>query len=125
MTVAVDVLSPFTYLTRERKESTKSEYFNGQVHPMAGATEKHNLLVANVMGEFYVQLRHDPCRFYPSDMRVKTGDSYTYPDVVIVCGTPEFDDLEKDTLLNPSVIVEVLSSSTESYDRGKKISKIS
>jgi Uma2 family endonuclease len=88
---------------------------------MAGAREAHNLLVMNLLGELREQLRSRPCRPYPSDMRVRVKSSlFTYPDVTVVCGDPQFLDERRDTLLNPDLIVEVLSPSTEAYDRGRK-----
>ena len=116
------LLTPEEYLAIERKAETKSEYFAGEIFLMAGASEKHNLIVANLVGEFRMQLKKRPCKVYPSDMRVKiqTTRLYTYPDVVVVCTEPEFEDDRNDTLLNPTLIIEVLSDSTEAYDRGKK-----
>jgi len=89
---------------------------------MAGAKREHNLIVGNVVREAGNCLKGRRCEVYPSDMRVKVSATglYTYPDVTIVCGKPEFDDEHHDTLLNPTVLVEVLSESTEAYDRGTK-----
>ena len=89
---------------------------------MAGGSERHNLIVGNVFAGFHAQLRKRPCKVYASDMRVRVSQAglYAYPDVVVICGEARFDDDQRDTLLNPSVIVEVLSDSTEGYDRGKK-----
>ncbi len=117
-------LTAQAYLAQERDAETKSEYYAGQVYAMSGASEAHNLIVWNVSGELRSRLKKRPCRGYPSDMRVKVSPTglYTYPDVTVVCGKPEFDDKRKDTLLNPTVIIEVLSESTEAYDRGKKFS---
>jgi len=116
------LLSPAEYLAIERQAERKSEYFAGEMFTMAGAIEPHNLIVTNVISELRMQLKKRPCKVYPSDMRVKIPASvlYAYPDVVVVCGKPAFEDEVKDTLLNPTVIVEVLSASTEAYDRGKK-----
>jgi Uma2 family endonuclease len=110
------------YLEIERKAEFKSEYYQGEMFAMAGAKEGHNLVVGNVHGELRQQLRPRPCRAYMSDMRVRVSPSgfYTYPDVTIVCGEPQFLDEQRDTLLNPNLIVEVLSPSTEAYDRGRK-----
>jgi Uma2 family endonuclease len=115
-------LTPEQYLEIERKAEFKSEYYQGEMFAMAGAKEAHNLIVANVIGDLHQQLRPRPCRVYPSDMRVRVspGGLYTYPDVTIVCGEPQFLDEQRDTLLNPNLIVEVLSPSTEAYDRGRK-----
>jgi len=115
-------LTPEEYLANERKAERRSEYFAGEVFAMAGAGEAHNLIVANIISELRAQFKERPCRVYPSDMRVKVSATglYTYPDVVAVCGESKFEDDLRDTLLNPSVIFEVLSESTEAYDRGKK-----
>lgn len=110
------------YLEIERKADFKSEYYEGEMFAMAGASWAHNLIVWNLVTEFGQQLRKGPCRGTPSDMRVRINPSglYTYPDVTIVCGEPQFLDERRDTLLNPNLIVEVLSPSTEAYDRGRK-----
>src|SRR5262249_3085598 len=115
-------ITPEEYLDIERKSDYKSEYFDGEMVAMTGASEKHNLIVTNVIRELSLQLKDHPCRVYPSDMRVKIPkpSSYTYPDVVVVCEESKFDDNYRDTLLNPILVVEVLSESTESYDRGRK-----
>ena len=110
------------YLEIERKAEFKSEYFQGEMFAMAGAVEAHNLLVGNLITVFNVQLRARGCRSYPSDMRVQVGKARmcTYPDVSVVCDEPQFLDNRRDNLLNPGLIVEVLSPSTEAYDRGRK-----
>ena len=117
-------LTPEEYLAIERKAEYKSEYFNGEMFAMTGASRKHNLIALNIGGELRQQLKGKPCEAYVNDMRVRIPRTrlYTYPDVVVVCGEPEFEDDFIDTLLNPTLIVEVLSESTESYDRGKKSS---
>ena len=116
------LLTPEEYLAKERKALTKSEYRDGQMHALPGASRKHNLITVNVTGEFYIQLRTRSCEVYPSDMRVKVSAAglYTYPDVIVVCDEPRFDDTHFDTLLNPTVLIEVLSPSTAAYDRGEK-----
>lgn len=110
------------YLAIERKAERKSEFYDGEMFLMAGATREHNLIVTNIVSELRNQLKGKPCETYPSDMRVRVPatETYTYPDVVVVCDEPQFDDKEFDTLLNPTLIVEVLSRSTASYDRGGK-----
>lgn len=110
------------YLRRERSAPSRSEFLNGEVFAMAGASEAHILITLNVAAELRGQLRGGPCRVYASDMRVKVAaiGLYTYPDVAVVCGDRQFEDGRRDTLLNPTVIVEVLSPSTEAYDRGEK-----
>ena len=114
-------LSPEDYLALERCAEFKSEYFDGEIFAMAGASEPHNLIVANTLSEIRQQLKKRPCRAYANDMRVKVSPTglFTYPDVVVVCGQAQFDDSQLDTLLNPILIVEVLDS-TEAYDRGRK-----
>lgn len=114
--------TPQEYLALERRAEFKSEYDNGYVNAMSGASREHNLIAGNVHGELRLQLRGRPCESYTSDMRVQAGASglFAYPDVTVVCGEPRFLDKEVDTLLNPTVIVEVLSPSTEAYDRGRK-----
>jgi Uma2 family endonuclease len=109
------------YLALERSTQQKHEYLGGEVFAMGGASEAHNVIVGNVLGELRQQLRGKPCRVYPSDLRVKVSPTglYTYPDVIVVCGTSELEQ-PGDTLLNPNLIVEVLSESSEAYDRGKK-----
>jgi Uma2 family endonuclease len=115
-------LTPEEYLEIEREAEYKSEYFQGEMFAMAGAGQAHNLLVANLVAGLHHQLRSRPCQLYPSDMRVRVPATglYIYPDVVVVCGEPQFLDEQRDTLLNPSLLVEVLSPSTEAYDRGRK-----
>ncbi|MFN8444209.1 MAG: Uma2 family endonuclease [Caldilineaceae bacterium] len=110
------------YLEQERTSPEKNEYFNGDIFAMAGASRRHNLISGNVFSSLHTQLRKRPCEVYPSDMRVKIKKTglYTYPDVVVICGKPQFEDSKKDVLLNPTVLVEVLSPSTEAYDRGDK-----
>lgn len=110
------------YLTAERRAEEKSEYINGVVTMMAGASREHNLIAGNVARELGNQLRARPCEVYPSDMRVHDpiSRSFLYPDIVVVCNEPRFLDQSVDTLLNPTIVLEVLSSSTERYDRGKK-----
>lgn len=110
------------YLIAERLAETKHEYFNGDVYAMAGASRSHTLISMNASAVLHAQLRQKTCAVYQSDMRVKVsaGGLYTYPDVVVTCGIEQFEDDHSDTLLNPVVIIEVLSPSTESYDRGQK-----
>ena len=116
------LLTPEEYLAIERRAETKSEYFAGEMFAMVGASRRHNLIAANIIRVLGNQLLDKPCHVYPSDMRVKVNATgkYTYPDVVVACEEEKFDDALNDTLLNPVVIVEVLSESTEAYDRGEK-----
>ena len=114
--------TPEEYLTIEREAEFKSEYFDGEMFAMTGASRKHNLISLNVAANLHNRLKNSSCEVYTNDMRVKVSLTglYTYPDIVIVCDTPEFEDSELDTLINPLVIIEVLSPSTENYDRGRK-----
>ena len=118
------LVSPEEYLRLERQAAYKSEYLNGEIFAMSGANRQHNLIAGNIFGELRQQLKNRPCQSYVSDMRVKVSSNglYTYPDVIVVCGEPEFEDKELDTLLNPTVLIEVLSQSTERYDRIAKTS---
>jgi Uma2 family endonuclease len=115
-------LTPEQYLEIERRAEFKSEYYQGEMFAMAGAKWNHNLIVAHLVREFDQQLRSRRCSVTPSDMRVHVSATglYTYPDVVVVCGEPRFLDGQLDTLLNPTLLAEVLSPSTEAYDRGRK-----
>ncbi len=127
---AESYLSPADYLAIERQAETKSEYFNGHVFAMTGASREHNLIAGNVLAliagnvlaGLHGQLLDRSCEVYASDMRVKVSPTgmYTYPDIVVVCGEPELEDEHFDTLLNPTLLIEVLSESTERYDRGDK-----
>ncbi len=110
-------ISPEEYLRLERQAEYKSEYVNGEIFAMTGASRKHNLVAGNIFRELS-QLKSRQCEAYVGDMRVKVTATglYTYPDVVVVCGDPKFEDKYVDTLLNPTLLVEVLSQSTERYD---------
>jgi Uma2 family endonuclease len=115
-------ITPEEYLEADRKAEFKSEYLDGQVFAMSGASRRHNLIVGKLIVALGVQLHGRPCEVYPSDMRLRVPETglYTYPDVTVVCGTPELQDGHFDILLNPTVLVEVLSESTERTDRGRK-----
>jgi Uma2 family endonuclease len=116
------LLTPAEYLAFERAAEYKHEYVGGRVYAMTGASREHNVITINVLASLHAQLCGRPCETYPSDMRVKVSETgmYTYPDVVVACGEPAFEDASVDTLLNPTAIVEVVSPSTEAYDRGEK-----
>jgi Uma2 family endonuclease len=116
------LLTPEEYLAQERKADFRSEYLRGEVFAMAGGTWGHCLIKDNLAREAGSQLRDTPCRVFTSDLRVKVTSTglYTYPDLVFVYDEPQFEDETPDTLLNPRVVVEVLSDSTEKYDRGVK-----
>lgn len=119
-------LRPMTveeYLVLDASSEEKYEYYSGYARAMTGASEKHNLITANLIIRLGIQLDDKPCRIYPSDLRVQLAahDKYVYPNVSVVCGEPDImknDGL--DTLLNPLVIFEVLSPSTAASDRGEK-----
>ena len=117
-------LTPEEYLAIERKAEYKSEYVNGEMIAMTGASRIHNLITANIIGELRQQLKEAQCEVYSNDMRVRIPATglYTYPDAIVVCGEPKLEDAFFDTLLNPTFVIEVLSSSTESHDRGQKFS---
>jgi Uma2 family endonuclease len=110
------------YLRLERHATVKHEYHDGVIVAMAGASRKHNLIVGDTNASLIAQLRTRPCETYTSDMRVAipSRNSYIYPDIVGVCDEPQFEDAEVDTLINPMLIIEVLSPSTERYDRTGK-----
>jgi Uma2 family endonuclease len=110
------------YLANERQARFKSEFLRGEIFAMAGNSRWHGRIATNLLRCADQQLRDEPCDVYGSDMRVKVSPTglYTYPDCSISCGEAEFEDEVVDTLLNPRVIFEILSKSTEAYDRGKK-----
>jgi Uma2 family endonuclease len=110
------------YLALEASSNVKHEYLDGQIYAMAGGTPEHAALAAAVIGLLFPQLRNGPCRAHASDLRIKvpaTGLA-TYPDVAVVCGPSERDPSDENAVTNPTLIVEVLSRSTEEYDRGDK-----
>lgn len=115
-------LNPEEYLASERRAEYKSEYIDGVAYAMAGGSERHNLIAGNLITELNNQLRKAPCRVYPSDLKVRVPNSkkFFYPDVSVVCDETEFADNARDVILNPILIVEVLSESTAAFDRGKK-----
>jgi Uma2 family endonuclease len=116
------LLTPGEYLALERKSEIRSEYIAGRMFAMSGASRRHSLIAGNFYRELSSQLRGRACEAYIADLRVKVSHTgmYTYPDIVAVCGEVQLEDEHFDTLLNPTVIVEVLSESTEAYDRGEK-----
>jgi len=115
-------LTTIEYLAIEEKAEFKSEYYNGEMFATAGANEKHNFVNENLVLEVGSRLKGGPCRTVSRDMRMKVEETglYTYPDMMIFCGKPEYDSLNKNTLINPAVVFEVLSQSSENYDRGAK-----
>jgi Uma2 family endonuclease len=120
-----EIISPEEYLEFEREAFEKHEFINGEIVAMAGASENHNVIASNLYGEIFVQLKNTKCRGFASDMRVKAAkakkSNYFYPDLVITCGERKFDGEKKDVLLNPKVVVEILSKSTKLRDRNEKL----
>ena len=126
---AQTILSPEEYISFERKfvpdaETVRHEYIKGKIISMSGASRAHNLISFNIAAELHPQLKGKESEAYISEMRVSapTTSSYFYPDLVVVCDEPHFEDNQFDTLLNPIAIIEILSPSTEAYNRGEKFS---
>ncbi len=124
--MAVDPKPHFSardYLLLERRAETKSEYLDGQIVSMVGGSLRHSLISGNLVGELGRRLRDSSCQVHPSDLRVRivSANVYTYPDVTVVCGEPRLEDEQGDSLLNPLLVAEVLSPTTEAYDRGAKL----
>jgi Uma2 family endonuclease len=116
-------ISPEEYLAIERDSLERHEYFDGEIFLMAGTSEEHANISSNVNISLGTQLKKRPCKSYQSDLRVHIPATglYTYPDVIVVCGKPQLlEDAYLDTLLNPDLIIEVLSPSTADYDKGTK-----
>ena len=115
-------ITPEEYLEAERKAEFKHEYFDGEVFAMSGGTFPHGTIITNVASELRQALKGRSCTVTSNDIRLRVGSGllYTYPDILVVCGEPKFVDDQKDTLQNPTLIVEVLSPSTEGHDRGLK-----
>ena len=115
-------MTPEEYLDAERISETRHEFLDGTIFAMTGASRKHNQITSNLVRILGNYLSEKPCSVYSSDMRVKSEKArkYSYPDVVVSCENEEFEDEKEDTLLNPLLIIEVLSESTEAYDRGDK-----
>ena len=111
------------WIEQERNAiEARCEYVRGEVFAMTGASADHNAIVTNIVREFSTQMKGKPCHVYANDMKVaiRAADAGKYPDILAYCGPPEFADGRRDVLLNPSLIAEVLSPSTEAYDRGDK-----
>jgi len=119
---APTLLTGAEFLAIERCSPVKHELFQGQMLAMAGVSLEHNVIVANIVAELRAALRDRPCVALPSDMKVlvRASGHYYYPDATVVCGVAEFADEERDAIVNPTVVVEVLSDSTERRDRGAK-----
>ena len=110
------------YFLLEETSEIRHEFLHGAIYDMTGANVRHNMIVANVISNIHAQLRGKSCTVFPSDLRIKVEATglYTYPDISVICGDIRYADAREDTVTNPSVIIEVLSPSTENYDRGKK-----
>jgi Uma2 family endonuclease len=121
-TETVTHVTPDEYLAAERLSEYRSEYLDGGVHPMTGGTANHIRIVANLTYGLLNQLNDRDCDVLPTEMKVRLEESrkFFYPDVVVVCGELQFHDSRKDIILNPDLVVEVLSPSTEAFDRGAK-----
>ena len=122
-TVPKHYITPEEYLEQERKsDEWRNEYFGGEIFPISGASRRHALITTNLVSELKQKLRGRPCNVYSSSLRVRVSPTglYTYPDVVVTCGEEQFLDATNDTLLNPLLLIEVLSDSTKDYDRGQK-----
>ena len=114
--------SPEDYLDFERDSDVRHEYLNGYIYAMAGESTAHSQISVNLIAELRNQLKKTPCQVFSPNMKVQSAAKslFAYPDVTIVCGEPIFHDTKKDVLMNPKVIIEVLSPSTEKYDRVEK-----
>lgn len=118
------------YLVSERESEERHEYLDGQIYAMAGESPEHGAICTNIGGQLYAQLRGKRCQVFSKDMKVRSGPApklgqtakglYSYPDLLVVCGDLNFHDEHRDVLLNPSVVIEVLSPATEAFDRGEK-----
>jgi Uma2 family endonuclease len=118
----VSFLTPDEYLELERRAEQKSEYFQGETFAMAGASPRHVRIVTNIVIELGRQLKGASCQVFSTDLRIRVMSTglFTYPDVTVVCGELRYADTHKDTVVNPVVLIEVLSDSTRDYDRGRK-----
>ncbi|MGH9646369.1 MAG: Uma2 family endonuclease [Bryobacteraceae bacterium] len=119
-------LTPEQYLDIERAATdVRSEYYNGRMYAMSGGTHPHAIVIGNLGSELRIALKKGPCVVTTSDLRVRVSKTglYTYPDIVVVCDPPQYGDGRHDTVLNPTLIIEVLSPSTEAYDRGFKFAQ--
>jgi Uma2 family endonuclease len=111
------------YFRHDQRAQDKLEYFYGTIVAQAGATARHNAIVTNVIGHMFPQLRRQNCHIYPSDLRIQAINQhvYTYPNLSIVCGSPQFLEPNELTLVNPTIIIEILSPSTDAKDRNEKL----
>jgi Uma2 family endonuclease len=118
-------LTPEEYLELERAAEFRHEYFNGHMYAMAGGSPRHAFIIGNLVGELHAALKRGPCVVATSDLRVcvDAGGLYTYPDIAVICGEPKFVDRRSDTVLNPVLLIEVLSPSTALLDREFKFAQ--
>jgi Uma2 family endonuclease len=121
-TLTVTHVTPEEYLAAERLSETRSEYLDGGVFPMTGGTVNHNRITINLILELGTQLQSANCDVHATDLKVRLPDSrkFFYPDVLVVCGELQYHDERRDVILNPDLVIEVLSPSTEAFDRGAK-----
>lgn len=121
-TLTVTHVTPEEYLAAERLSETRSEYLDGGVYPMTGGTANHIRIISNIDTQLNNQLDGRPCDVFPIDMKVRLPDSrkFFYPDLVVVCGEVQYHEDRKDIITNPALVIEVLSPSTEAFDRGAK-----
>lgn len=119
---AIKHITEAEYLSFERESQERHEYYKGEIYLMSGASFRHNVIEDNLRGTLHAFLKGKQCRSFGSNLRIHIPKNtlYTYPDILIVCDTPQFVDNEFDTLLNPAVLIEILSPSTGNYDRGAK-----
>lgn len=121
------------YLALERDSEERHEYLDGEIYEMAGESPEHGAICTNISGQLYTQLRGTGCQSFSKDIKVRSGPTpkrahttkglFSYPDLLVVCGELRFHDEYRDVLLNPAVIIEVLSPTTEAIDRGEKWSR--
>ncbi|HEX8353350.1 MAG TPA: Uma2 family endonuclease [Pyrinomonadaceae bacterium] len=121
-TQTVTYVTPEEYLAAERLSETRGEYLDGGVYPMTGGSINHIRIVSNLTTELNIQLRDRDCDVLPTEMKVRLQESrkFFYPDICVVCSAPQFHDDRRDIITNPEVVVEILSPSTEAFDRGAK-----
>jgi len=119
---AIKYLTPEEYLALEEAAEFKSEYYQGEIFNMAGASFNHNQIILNVSSHLHQKQKNHKCRVAMNDLRlwVEANDLFTYPDILVICDKPQFYTDRNDTITNPKIIIEVLSESTKNYDRGEK-----
>jgi Uma2 family endonuclease len=115
-------ISQADYLSLEKEALEKSEYYKGEIFAMAGASARHNKIFSNLFGNLFAELKGRPCQPYGSDLRIHIPENtlYTYPDISIICGDIVSSQLDEDTAIKPTALIEILSTATKDYDRGTK-----